>query len=123
MRPTANKVRDLIRDSEQYASALVVSSLFKYRPKKGVSICDWTRFKKDSKDLDYYFQQRFREMKWFETNFSNTRTGPESFCITCGPAASSSSQMDDRMFAQVENRQIVARRFIWGEVLDLQKLS
>lgn len=58
---TVNNVRARSKESLQEAIALVVSSRFKYRARNGVSTCDLTRDKKESKDLSY---RRTREREY-----------------------------------------------------------
>jgi len=80
---TVNKASAVNSESWQTAIALAVSARFRYRQRKGVSICERTSDKQDSKDLEKgEALQDVSVGKVEDSDLSSTEIGPDSLLAT-----------------------------------------
>lgn len=80
---TVNKASAVNSESWQTAIALAVSARFRYRQRKGVSICELTRDKQDSKDLEKRETlQAVNVGEVEDSDLSSTEIGPDSLLAT-----------------------------------------
>lgn len=78
-----NRASAVNSDSWQTAIPFAVSARFRYRQRKGVSICDLTRDKQDSKDLNKRQMLQDVNVRKVENNdLSSTEIGPDSLLAT-----------------------------------------